>query len=410
MRLDSFAKNNILMFLASSIGSFFNLVYQLIMLRLLSAEAFASLNSLLSLLVIISVPVSAFNTMVTKHISSHHARNKFEDLRAIWQKLSTHTFLFGLTLLVLIFIFRNNIAHFLRIDSSRSIVILAGIFFLSALSSVISGGLQGLERFKWLALVTVAAGLLKLLISVGLLRQFPGSLEVALFGFWLPILISVLLGAWPLRFLFRGHSKEKIQLRSLYLYILPVLSSGICFALLTNIDMVLVKHFFTRDAQDYAIAQMIGKIILSISGVIYVVMFSRASNLHARKEGSLGILKRSLFFTFILSALAAIIYNIFPGLIFRALAGSVSRQAILLARVFSVSMLLYALSNVLFFYQLSIERYRFIRPLLIITSLQVIAMYLFHHTALHVASISLAGSLFILLFNLRSSLPAGRQG
>ena len=47
MRLDSFAKNNILMFFASSIGSFFNLAYQLIMLRLLSSEAFASLNSLL---------------------------------------------------------------------------------------------------------------------------------------------------------------------------------------------------------------------------------------------------------------------------------------------------------------------------------------------------------------------------
>ncbi|TAN61373.1 hypothetical protein EPN16_03435 [bacterium] len=403
MRLDSFAKNNILMFFASSIGSFFNLFYQLIMLRLLSAEAFASLNSLLSLLVIISVPVSAFNIMVTKHISSHHARNKFEDLAAIWRKLSTHTFLFGLALLVLIFIFRNNIAHFLRIGSSRGIVILAGIFFLSALSSVINGGLQGLERFRWLALVAVAAGLLKLLISAGLLRQFPGSLEVALFGFWLPILISVLLGAWPLRFLFRSRVKEKIRLKGLYLYILPVLSTGICFALLTNIDMVLVKHFFTRDAQDYAIAQMIGKIILSVSGVIYVVMFSRASNLHARKEGSRGILKRSLFFTFILSALAAIVYNIFPGLIFRALAGSVSRQAILLARVFSASMLLYALSNVLFYYQLSIERYRFIRPLLIITALQVIAICFFHHTTLIVASISLIGALSIFLFNLRSS-------
>lgn len=406
MRLDSFAKNNILMFFASSIGSFFNLLYQLIMLRLLSKEAFASLNSLLSLLVIISVPVSAFNTMVTKHISSHHARNKFEDLRAIWRKLSTHTFLFGLAFLVLIIIFRGNIAYFLRIGSSRAIIILSGIFFLSALSSVINGGLQGLERFKWLALVTVAAGLLKLLISVGLLRQFPDSLEVALFGFWLPILLSVLLGAWPLRFLFRGESKEKIQLKGLYLYILPVLSAGICFALLTNIDMILVKHFFTLDAQDYAIAQMIGKIILSVSGVIYVVMFSRASNLHARKEGSRGILKRSLFFTLLLSALASIIYNIFPGLILRALAGPVSRQAILLGRVFSLSMLFYALSNVLFYYQLSIERYRFIRPLFMITALEVIAMYLFHHTTLHVAAISLAGSLFIFLLNLKSSLQA----
>lgn len=396
------------MFLAASIGSFFNLLYQLIMLRLLSKDAFASLNSLLSLLVIISVPVLAFNTMVTKYISSHHARNKLEELKTIWQKLFIHTFLFSLIVLVLIVLFKDNIASFLQIGSAYSIIILAGIFFLSGINSVISGGLQGLERFKWLAIITITAGFLKLLISILLVKKFPNRLEVALFGFWLPMLISILLSVWPLRFFFQGKAKGKISLRRLYIYILPVLFVGICFALLTNIDMVLVKHFFTKDAQDYAIAQMIGKIILSISGVIYVVMFSRVANLHAKNENSRTILKRSLFFTFVLSLTAAIFYNIFPGLILSILAGPVSQQAIILGRFFSLSMLFYALSNVLFYYQLSIERYEFIKPLIIMAMALVVVINLFHKTTFMVAATMCIISFVLFVLNLNSAFRVSR--
>ncbi len=403
MRLDSFAKNNIIMFFASSIGSFFNLLYQLIMLRLVSKETFASLNSLLSLLVIISVPAAALNTTVAKHVSTHYARKNNEELKAAWQALAFHTFLLSSGILILSVIFRQNIASFLQISSLRSIIILGAIFFLSAVCSVINGGLQGLEKFKWLAAITVGAGFLKLFSSVLLVKKFSNSLEGALFGFLLPALISVAFSIWPLRFLLRERAREKLEMGRLYFYILPVLLVGLCFALLTNIDMVMVKHFFYQDAQDYALAQMVGKIILSISGVIYVVMFSRVSHLHAKKEDSRDILRRSLFFTFILSFLVAALYNIFPVAVFSVLSGEVSPQTIMVGRFFSVSMLFYALSNVLFFYQLSIERYAFIKPLLIMAAGLIAAIAFFHKTTLSVAATVFIFSCAIFALNLNST-------
>jgi O-antigen/teichoic acid export membrane protein len=391
------------MFLASSIGSFFNLLYQLIMLRLVSKETFASLNSLLSLLVIISVPASALNTAVTKHVSTHYARKNREELNTVWQTLALHTFLPSTLILILSIAFSRNIASFLQISSTDSIIILAGIFFLSAISSVVNGGLQGLEKFKWLAAITVAAGILKLFSSVLLVKKFPSSLEGALFGLLLPIFIGIALSIWPLRSLLQERSREKLDLKQLYFYILPVLLAGLCFALFTNIDMVLVKRFFSEGAQDYAVAQMIGKIILSIPGVIYVVMFSRASHLHAKKEDPRNILKRSLFFTFVLSFLVAVFYNIFPGFAFRLLGVEVSPQTIMVGRFFSISMLFYALSNVLFFYQLSIERYTFIKPLLMMAAGLVAAINLFHKTTVMVAVTVLIFSLAVLLLNINST-------
>ena len=404
MRLDNFAKNTIIMFAASSISSFFNLLYQLTMLRLMPKDKFASLNSLIALLAILAVPAAAFTTMVTKHVSAYNARKKLEHLKAVWRKMAVDTFCFSLIVFILIVLLRRNIASFLHLDSLGSITILSLIFFLVCLSSVVTGGLQGLEKFKWLAIIGVVAGFSKLLFSVALIKSISDALLAGLTGFLLSTTIGIVFCLWPLRFLMKGESKEKIEMKQLYAYIFPVLIVSLCFTLVTNIDLVLVKHFFLTEVQDYSIAQMIGKIILFLPGVIYAVMFSRVSGLHALKTNSRKILERSLLYTFVLSFSAVAAYNLFPEVIFGLLAGQATKEIVLLGRFFSLAMLFYALSNVLFVYQLSVERYDFIRPLVLIALAQIIAICLFHATTIWVLGIMLAGSVLMFGLNLRSAL------
>ena len=392
------------MFLGSNLGSFFNLLYQLLMLRLVSLEAFASLNSLLSLLVIISVPSTAFTMMVTKYVSMHNARNSLRQLKSIWQRLAGHACLFSLMVFILISLLSAKLAAFFHLPSLSSVMILAAIFFLSGIATMLSGGLQGLEKFKWLAVVGISAGFLKLILSIALVKMLPNSLDAALYGILLAMFIGILLSIWPLGFLFEAQAKENVALKQLYIYVLPVIIVSMCFALLTNSDMVMVKHFLQGPAQDYSLAQMVGKIIVSIAGALYVVMFSRVSNLHALNESSRTILKRSLFFAFILTLPMVIFYNLFPQFTFKILAGGASQNVVRLARVFSITMLFYALSNVLFYYQLSIERYGFLKPLILLSGLQVIAIGVFHKTTFWVVSIMLINSITIFFFNLRSSL------
>src|SRR3989338_6417683 len=102
MRLDSFAKNTVIKLAASSLGSFFNLLYQLTMLRMMPKDEFSSLNSLIALLAIITVPAAAFTTVVTKHISAHNARKQLEHLSAIWRKTAADTLCFGLAVFSII--------------------------------------------------------------------------------------------------------------------------------------------------------------------------------------------------------------------------------------------------------------------------------------------------------------------
>ena len=391
------------MFVATSATAFFNLLYQLVMLRLVPREVFTSLNSLLSLLVILSVPALAFTTMVAKHVSFSNAQGDIERIKFVWRKLMQHAFIFSMLVFFLIFLLRHNIVKFLHIESDGSVIILGGIFLTSCLFPVMLGGLQGLEKFKWIALISFSGGLLKLLFSVFLVKSALGMLNGALSGFLLAITVGILAAILPLRFLLTGPVGRSEDVKKLYHYIMPVLAVSFCFALFTNIDMVLVKHYFIVESQEYSIAQMIGKIIVCIPGMIYAVMFSRVSNLYALKKSSKDLLRKSLFFAFVPSFVAALSFNLAPGFFLKILVGPFNRQIILLGRVLSLAMLFYALSNILFYYQLSIERYRFIRPLIFMALLQVAAICAFHKSPIWVANIMLFNALAVFIFNLKSA-------
>ncbi len=400
---DSFAKNTAVMFIASSISSVFNLLYQLLTLRLVSPGVFASLNSLLSLLVIITVPAVSFTTLVAKHVSSSNARSSFTELKSVWRAFFGHALLFSSALFILILVFRGRIADFLKIDSMLSIIILGAVFFLSGISPLIGGALQGLERFGWFAAILVLGGISKLVFSYGLIKSLP-HLEGALLGILISVVLSIAIGFFPIWYLTGGKSARTPDIKKLYFFILPATAVAFCSSVLTNIDMILVKHFFALEAQGYARAQMIGKIIFFIPGMIYAVMFSRVSGMHATGASTRNILKRSIVFTFILSFLAVVIYNLAPGIALKILMGSFNGDILLLGRIFSLTMFFYALSNILFYYQLSIERYGFIKPLIFAAFLQVILISVFHGSVFLVAGIALCFSVAIFTLNLFSAL------
>jgi len=412
MRVDNFTKNNIIMFVSNGLSSFLNLIYQLVMLRLLSRDIFASLSSLLSLFGIISVPAMAFTIMVTKYVSSNNARNESRQLKAVWQRLFIHSFLFSLGVLAVVAIFSSSITNFLQINSVTSVIILGGILFVSGITPIINGGLQGLEKFKWLAAFSVLAGVLRLAVSAGFLRFMPRApLDAVLLGFLVSGLVCTAASLGPLSFLLKTKARdEDVDLRQPYLYVLPTFIVSLCAALLTNIDMVLVKHFFLTEAQDYSVAQLIGKIVLFIPGMIYMVMFSRASNLYASRQGSRDILKRSVLFAFGLCLFAVVLYNLFPQLIMRIMAGPFNSNSIMLGRFFSFAMFFCALNNILLYYQLSVESYDFIKPLILMTALQITAIGIFHKTALWVIVAVLINSMVIFILNLRSAFKASSIG
>ncbi|HQP92037.1 MAG TPA: oligosaccharide flippase family protein, partial [Candidatus Omnitrophota bacterium] len=179
---------------------------------------------------------------------------------------------------------------------------------------------------------------------------------------------------------------------------IPVGLSTLCFFLLTNTDIILVKHFFSpADAGYYSVAQTIGKIVLFVPGAIGVVMFPKIVETHSKKMNTLVVLKKCLWAVGFLSGFAFLLSLLFPNIILNILTGHSQPEAVSLVKYFALSMTFFALVNILMIYHLSLHNMKFIYFMLFVSLLQLTAISLLHSSLEQVLIIMVLCS--VLLFS-----------
>jgi len=407
-------KQGSLMFFAVAIFNILNLLYQLYMIRNLSTINYGILNSLLSILVIVSIPSGTLQTVVTKYISTFHTINHHEKINILIRSFVKKTLVFGAVIFLILILWSGRISSFIQIKSPFLIVILGLTTFLSIILPIAQGGLQGLQRFGYLGLAMITNGGLKLalgMLFVHIGYGVTGAMSALVLSIFITLFLAftMLASVLPKPFILIPSTSQgkysdpgsKINFSEIHRYFYPVALVYLCFMILTNVDVVLVKHFFEPlDAGYYSISQMVGKIILFLPVAITLVMFPKTSKLHAQTKNTSHFLKKSIIYVAVLSGTAALICLISPNLIIRLLSGQDHLECVPLARIFSVTMFFYALVYVLIFYHLSIHCLNFIYSLVLLTVLQVLAIILFHQTLSHVIYIMCGNAILLFLINM----------
>ncbi len=399
--IDIFSKNIILIFISSSLVNLFSLVCQLFIAHRFSPPDFAAFNALLSIVVLVSAPLSTLQTAVAKYSSEFNAHSQVNKIKVLLARTTKNAAGLALLTLILFYFLSPHILEKLKIPSQSCGYVLTLLLALSWISPVFLGATQGLELFKWLAFIQVLPSVLKLALIIAFVMMGFG-LAGALGGFLASGIIGILISVIPLRHYFiKVNYEEEVNFREILAYILPITVSTFCFMYLVNIDMILVKYFFaSQDSGIYSLAQMVGKIFLFLPGAISIVMFPRISGLNAKNLDTRSTLRRSLLYAAILCILAALTYNLFPSLILRILTGKASVECILLGRLFSFSMVFFTLTFVLITYFLSVKDLRFIKYLVFFTLFESLAVAVFHNSLFQVQQILCITAVMLFLIHL----------
>ena len=399
MRLfDSLTKQITFVFIASMIANASNYLFHIYMSRTLGPADYGILASLFSLLMIISVPAGTLQTVVTKYTSNFKAHKELAKIKMLLIALLKRVSLFGLAGFVLFILARKYIASFLHISTTTPVIILGIALLLAIISPQLLGVLQGLQKFGYLAASGVIGTLAKL--SSGILLVYLGwKVNGALFGLALGSLAGILFSIIPLRLVIRQHQSDcSFNLSQIHGYFFPVAAMLLCLMLLTNVDIIMVKHFLDpSQAGNYAAASIMAKIIFYLPGAIGIVMFPKTSELHALGEESMPVLKKSLLYAAILCGGTLVLYLIIPTFLVTVLFGKQYSSIIPLMGIFGAAMFFFSLANILFLYQLSIHRLRFLWILIIGTFLEIALIVLFHTSLLQVIVILLIVGLFLFL-------------
>jgi len=373
-----------IVFIGTSLGGFFNLLYHLISVRLLSPQDYGTFNALISFVMFTSIAVSPLSPTLVRFFTEYITKKDYSTFFSVLEKIIVRLFIIAIVIFVAIFIFARVIADFLN-SPSVYIVLCGGIISLSLLSIIWPALFQSFQKFKTYSFLGITSSLSKLII--GALLIYAGfKVKGALVGFIVaPVIIFVLSlpfffkAILPLKATVSGHNTQVVSLLPIYRYFLPVSLSLVSFTILTNVDVILVKHFFSPlSAGYYSIAQMIGKIFLFLPSSLAIVMFPKSTAAYVKNTQSHTILHKSLLVASVICGIGVFFCFLFPGPILNILTSQVNPVSKKLVGLFSLSMSFYALLWIILNFLLATHKVKFSLFLFVISLVETLVIYYCH--------------------------------
>ncbi len=388
-------KHGGIIFFATIIGGVFSYLFQLYISRALGPEGYGEFSALISLLYITSIPATTITTAIALFTSQYKANLEYGKIKYLLFHSIKKLLIIGVVGFLLISVASGVIISFLHIRSNVPILIIGLIFILSAISPITHGALQGIQDFFQLGLNIVLSAIFKLV--TGILFIYLGmGLDGAMLALFASFLLSFLLALIPLRFILKEKSTET-QNKEILQYSLPVFITLLIVTLISNIDVVLVKHYFAAtEAGYYSASSLLAKIIFFITAPIAAVMFPKVSELHIKKARTTSVLKNCLAYTGILSLAAVIAYCTAPTIVVGMLFGREYFEATKIIGIFGVALMFFSLSYVIILYNMAAKNFKFIYIITIILLLEIVLLSIFHESLITVVKI--LAILFTLLF------------
>lgn len=371
------------------------------MSRKLSVADFGVLNSLLSLSAIISVPAGTVLVVMARYVSKFNALRAVGKIKHLFYHAYIKLFLAGMLGVGIFVSLSGRIGDYLHINSQLSLILIGISLLVSLLLPINLGILQGLQKFGYLGLNGTLSGVLRLACGVLLISCGLGVNGAIVAGI-LPSVAMLFITFYPIRFLFNKavHNDNERYTKEILLYSLPVTVSALCFTGLFNIDLVLVKHFFSpEEAGNYAAVAILGRSIFYLPGAIILAMFPMVSESHTLNRDTYGLLNKALLLTLLLSGVGLILFFIFPSQLMGLLMGKKFIATAPLLRVFGLAMMPFALLNIVINFNLAKHSTKFVYTLVFGCLLEVFLMYLYHNTLMQVLYIMMGSGTLVLLIN-----------
>lgn len=375
-------KNASIIFVCTMAGNAANYCFQFAMGRSLSLEDFGTMNALLSLITSITLPTSAVMLVIARYASLYSITGEKGKLGSLY-KVSLRKISVAAVIITAAFIMAGPlIKDYLKLDSVLPVTVLSIGIFGSFLMTVNLGMLQGLQRFYYLGGGIGLGGVLRLGLGVVFL-YFGFRLNGALLATVLPTLLIFIATMAPLHGYLgsSGACKHERILR----YSVPVFLSSAAFAFLSNIDIIMVKHFLDpKEAGLYSAVAVLGKTLLYLPSSFALAVFPMVSEADVVNGDSFRILDRALLCTVGLCAAGIAGFAIMPDFLIGLLFGRQFAPAGAYLKYYGTAMALLAVLSIIISFNLARARTGFIYSLVIGGAASVAAVHAFHSTILEV--------------------------
>lgn len=395
------ARAGAFLFGATLVGNVCNYLFQFYMSRALPAADFGALNAVLAIATILLTPASVVMMAVSRSVAERKARGEGETVGPFAVGVLRWAVFSAAAAAAMMAVASPWLARYLVLSDPWP-VLLAGLIVATGLIVPVNLGVfQGLQLFPAFGTLLGFSGVLRLAAGVVLV-----SLGAGLLGaLGASVVSSVLILAGSLVLLARRLENSRAaqtkavplpagRLRS----VVPVAVGMLLFAILTNLDMILVKHFFTPDeAGRYAGAAILGRALLYFPTAVSMALYPMVAEAETLRGDSRIILRRGIRLTALLTAAALVPYILFPELLLRILLGPAFVSAAPFVRLFGLAMAPFTMIFVLLNFQLARRRAAFLVPFVLACLVEFGLITLFFHQRMEHVLMVVAGVGAVLL-------------
>lgn len=391
---DNFLLHTGVLIMGTKLGDIFNFIYRIALVRLLTVDEYGILNSLISFSLVFSSFIAPFKPALSKSLAEYIEKKELGEAMFVIKRAGRDLGFFSVLILAVFFFVSGYIATFLNINNLYYIVLLGVLVAGAIITAIPQAFLQGAQLFKSLAWISALSAFIKLVAGLGLV-YLGSKVSGGLWGFIIYSIFVLLVGTIIIRRYFNRRGMEKIRpivvsMAPIYKYFIPTGLLLGSFLALTNMDVVLVRHFYPEKVGIYSVAQMAGLIIFFLPGTITMVIFPKVAAARVRQADSLSLLKKSLILVAGFCLLGVLAFGIIPAGMLSIITGKTNPLSAELVPWFALSMSFHALTMLVLFFHLASHNTRIVLPMVLLAAAEVVTICLYHP--------ALKSILFILLF------------
>lgn len=396
-----FLSGSILMLLGVNLYNFGQMIFHLIVGRLLGRTGYSDIAAIVAILSFVIIVQQAFGLTIVKFISTGKNEKSIVNFTR-W--IFFWNLWLGIFLVFVFLIFASNLVNFLHINQGSAILILSPIIILLVFFNTAKSVSQGLLKFGSYVSIHLSEVIIKLLLTVTFIM-----LGWVVIGVMVAIAIGICSASVLTYFLLSryivGKRGKPPDILPLVKYSVPVFFLSLALTSMTSIDIILVKHFFTADeAGLYAALAKLGSVTFFGAAPVASVMFPLISRNHSKGKSYNRFFYLSLLLVLAISISVVAFYKIFPNLVIKLLFGAQYVGGSEILWWFGVYMLFLGLAALFTQFYLSIRKTKMVVPFVIAALLQIILIWLIHPTLVSVIQVSIL-SVTLLLGVLLIYLP-----
>lgn len=372
-------------------SSFGNYLFNLLMGRLLTAEDYGALASLISLSIFISLPTSIITMILVKFSATFYAQKKFAQITRLAKKFSLYGTLGGFLIFVFFIVANSFLQDFLKIYDQRPFIVMGLLIWFGLIGAVNTSLLQGLLKFKVIAVLGILTVIVKLILGWYFVK-----INFNIFGPLLALLLASIL-TWlitfiPLKRFYQADSQVKFGLRKKILsFSFPTFATTATATLFLSTDLILVKHYFPpQEAGIYAAVSVMGKVVFYALSPISQVCFPVIAQRFAKGKKWLRDTALALLLIGLPGIIGLSIYFLFPQLVIKIFfPKEIYRQTASLIILYASYMLIFSFSSLLTNVYLAVEKAKLIYLALGIAILRLASIVFLHQNLSQVIWVSI---------------------